>query len=269
MAPPPPPSMPEKEEIQPIKVIGSAQFGNQCPFGTYVPPQAVPLELWSCPLSVPEVELTEPLRPLILQADCKKKTLDVRNEYRSLDAETWEVMPDGTFFFSMNVGSAKLKDDGAGHKNCQIPVSVNMWGKLDCKDRDKVNIKLETVWWLGKVIPSSLPSGFPSSLPSSSPSSSPSVLPSFRPSATPLPLLTPTAIPAPTLTPTPVAIFTPIPLPTPSRNASPTPIRAEGRAWTFPHVRVSPAESAIPDSSACQLPPGCYFHALVTLDQCS
>jgi hypothetical protein len=248
-----PPSSPEEVEITPpnrIEVRGSAQFGNQCPYGSFVPPTPAPLEMWDCPIGLSSVELTEPLAPLVLQADCKKKTLDIRSQDPSITPITWEVMPDGNFFFSMNAGYAKLKEDGAGHFNCASPVAADIWGKIDCKDRDKTTIRVETVWWLGKTLkevsgtPSPLPDASPS--PSGSPSSTPSGQPSGQPSA------------GPSSSPWPV--FTPHPRPRPEPTPNPRRSNRPRRPVTGDLTGGAPQ---------CVLPTGCYLHNITQIDQCS
>jgi len=153
--PPPPPSrtnLPSSADApHEVKVEGhGARFGSQCPLGTYSDPVEVPILLWSCPIGRDSIALKEALQPMIFQMDCKKKTLDVRGDSHSGRASTWEVMPDGSFYFTMNAGKATLQDDGSGSSNCSIPLIADMWGKVDCSDQDKVTIRLETVWWLGK-----------------------------------------------------------------------------------------------------------------------
>ena len=131
---PPPPSPPVRSKDGEVPLKGSVPIGSQCPYGSIVTPQDVPLELWSCPLGLSEVELTQPLQPMILQADCKKRTLDLRGALHSLKATTWEVMPDGSFFFAVDAGPAQLKKDGAGNTNCTVPTIANVWGQLTGTD---------------------------------------------------------------------------------------------------------------------------------------
>ena len=268
-----------------IPVKGSAQFGSQCPYGSFVAPRAAPLELWSCPIG-DEVELTEPLQPMILQADCKKKTLDIRSGTNANSVPTtWEIMPDGTFALSIDAGVARLRNDGAGHSNCSIRLAADLWGKLDCKDRDKVDIYVETVWWLGKTLspgatpparppttgpgapfpnPSPLPSALPSALPSGLPSGVPSPWPSVQPTPSPSPLPLPSGSPRPNPFPSWPSVF-----------PSPRPLRSEIRSenppeWpTLPAAAVSPQPTPAPLLNPCRVPPGCYFHTIVRIDQCS
>lgn len=221
------------------KVVGSARFGNQCPYGSVIPPQPVAIELYDCPLNVPQVELTKPLQSFILQVDCKKKTLDIRSDDRSVTPTSWEVMPDGNFYLTMNAGRAYLAEDGAGNKNCSTPLMADLWGKIDCQDRDQAKIKVQTVWWLDKTLQnpslSPLPSPSPSFSVSGSPGSSvPRVVPSTRVSM------------SPSSSPSPGGSFVPATRP----NSHPL------------------SEPSTLDSS-CQIPKGCYFHTIVEIGQCS
>lgn len=140
---------PEKLPDSAIPVIGVAGFGSQCPYGFNQDPTATKLELWGCSLGLDEVELVKPLTPLYLQADCKKKLVTVRKPERAMDT-SWEIMPDGTFSMTVDGGTAQLKSDGPGRGACSAPLNVNLMGKVDCADRDKANITLESIYWLNK-----------------------------------------------------------------------------------------------------------------------
>ncbi|MEK6706559.1 MAG: hypothetical protein AAB116_01380 [Candidatus Poribacteria bacterium] len=181
---------PVADDEKPVPVIGTVSFGSQCPYGTVSPLVPLPLNLWDCPVGLNALELITPLRPLVLQVDCKKKVISARSENRELDT-AWEIMPDGSFYFTIDGGTARVKNDGAGNNNCSIPLSADMWGKVDCSDRDKVNINIEAMWWFGKkepsptTSPSPVISPSPSISPPPSPSPSPtSSLPSPRPTVT-------------------------------------------------------------------------------------
>lgn len=228
------------------KVIGSAKFGNQCPYGSVIPPQPVPLELYDCPLNVRQVELTKPLQSFILQVDCKKKTLDIRSDDRSVVPTSWEVMPDGNFYLSMNAGTAYLAEDGAGNKNCTTPLAADLWGKIDCQDRDKAKIRVQTVWWLDKTLQN----------PSLSPLPSPSVSAPGGPLGSPPSRVVPSA--GASVSPS----FSPSPVPSliPSPSASITPA-------TRPHSNSLSESSTL--GTSCQIPKGCYFHTIVEIGQCS
>lgn len=285
------PIVPIKDEEVPFK--GSARFGSQCPYGSYVSPQEVPLELWSCPLGLSEVELAQPLAPLVLQVDCKKRIIDVRGDPRSRQTTTWEVMPDGSFFFAFDAGMGQLKSDGSGNSNCSVPLLANMWGRLDCTDRDRVTINLETVWWLDKVMDTSGP--FPGSSPSpgASPSSSPSTSSPWPdptgPSTSPWPGPT---VPTTNPWPSPTGPSTdPWPSPTgPSTDPWPSPTHSSGHpsfppsnppttlpwpspttpsAVPWPSSAVAPSGRPTTTRPGCKLPSGCYFHNLTQIKQCS
>jgi hypothetical protein len=243
------------------KVIGKAQFGSQCPLGFYAPPSKVPLELWTCPIGLDPVELIEPLAPLVLQVDCNKKIMDLRGTERSSQASTWEIMPDGSFYFKVDGGVAKLKNDGSGHKNCTIPLNANLWGKVDCKVRDKAVVQLDAVWWLGPQPEEASPQSSPTPNPSLSPSPSPSLTPS------------PSSLPTPTST----SIATPIPSSSPSVAHS---LSVESSAGPSAEPSVEPAVdssvaspasgagSSVPAENTCQVPVGCFFHSATQINPC-
>jgi len=237
--PPPPPELVAPPNL--IQVVGKAQFGSQCALGFFAPPSQVPLELWTCPIGLDPVELVEPLSPLVLQVDCKKKIMDLRGVDRSSVATTWEMMPDGSFYFKVDGGVAKLKDDGAGHKNCSIPLHANLWGKVDCKVRDQAVIQLEAVWWLGAQPEEPSPQVSPSPIVSSLPGSSPS------------------SIPLPSVSPSPSLAFYIIPgLP-----------NAPGEPNVEPSVDSTVASRGDAASGpVCKVPVGCFFHSATQINPC-
>jgi hypothetical protein len=226
-------------EVLPVKGFG--QFGSQCPSeGSFVPPQAVPLELYQCPLRLSSVELMENLPAIILQADCKKRILDIRGRDRAT-ATSWEFMPNGTFDITINGGFAKFKDDGVGTKNCAVPMVANLVGHVDCADRDHAKIYLDTAWYLDQVITNPMPTSNPSSVPSGVPI----VLSSSLPSA---------ALPGRTVSPAPShSPSVPVVLPSSS-----------------PHPQVVPTDIPLPNHmQKCKLPPSCYLFNEVRIDQCT
>ncbi len=270
-------------------VVGSAQFGSQCPYGSFSAPHEVPLELWSCPIGLPSVELVEPLQPLVLQADCKKKTLDIRGiTPHSGAANTWEVMPDGSFYLIIDAGMAKLKNDGSGTLNCATPLTGNLWGKIDCTDRDKAKIHVETVWWLGQPYQSVIaPFPYPSRTPYPGSSSTPTS--TSTPDSTPTPTLSPSPslspIPSPSPSPSlplrrsevswalspeslPSSVPSMVPITTlPSSVPSPLPvIHPSATPSGMPSTPSAGGSSALPE---CKLPRGCYFHNITHINQCS
>jgi hypothetical protein len=131
---------------------GYAAFGTQCVSGFNTDPKAIRLELWSCPINLKVVEMSEPLQPLYMQADCKTKVLTIRSQDRRIDAN-WELMPDGSFYITQDGLSAKLKDDGSGMGECVTPLSMDLWGKVECNaaSPDRAKIHLETVMWLNNA----------------------------------------------------------------------------------------------------------------------
>lgn len=131
-------------------VDGVAGFGIQCPYGTISHPNAARLEAWNCSLGLERLQLEQNIQPLFLQADCKKKLLSVRMDNRVLDT-MWEVMPDGSFFITLEPGMIQFRSDGPGRSSCFSPATLDLMGKLECSDRDKVKIKFESIWWLGKT----------------------------------------------------------------------------------------------------------------------
>lgn len=133
-----------------IPVSGVAGFGGHCPYGSVTPPSGAKLQLWNCPIGLNRLELSQPLDALYLQADCKKKILTVRMGERRLDT-AWAVMPDGSFFITVDGGLARLNADGPDRGSCSTPLTADISGRLDCGDRDKAKISIETTWWMGKA----------------------------------------------------------------------------------------------------------------------
>ena len=132
-----------------IPVNGSAFIYSQCPYGSLSSKVPVGIKLVDCPIPLKTAELTEPLQPLIVTADCTKKILTVRTEDRAVDT-SWEIMPDGSFWFTVNGGMAKFKTDGTTPDACKTPLTLDIWGTLDCTDRDKLVIHTQAAWTLGK-----------------------------------------------------------------------------------------------------------------------
>lgn len=136
-----------------IPVEGRVAFGNQCPYGTFSEPNPVRVGLWDCPIGLGTMELTEPPPTLVFQADCKKKLLTIRSTDRKLDS-LWEVMPDGSFSITLDAGgAARFRTDGSGNTNCVTYLSADVHGRLNCLDRDRVNIDVNVVWWPGRGTP--------------------------------------------------------------------------------------------------------------------
>jgi hypothetical protein len=130
-------------------VVGEARFGSQCPYGFYSEPRVAEIGLWDCKIPLDSVELAEPMSPLLLSADCKKKILTIRTADRRVDT-SWEVMPDGTFNITLDGLSARLRRDGPTGSQCVSYLTTEVFGRVDCKDRDKAAIQFDTMWWLNK-----------------------------------------------------------------------------------------------------------------------
>jgi hypothetical protein len=134
-----------------LAMKGYAAFGSQCVSGFNTDPKAVKLELWSCPVNLPVMELAEPIQPLYLSADCARKVLTIRSYDKTIDVN-WELMPDGSFYLTQDGISAKLKDDGSGNPGCSTPLSMDIWGQVSCAGptSDQASIHFESVMWLNK-----------------------------------------------------------------------------------------------------------------------
>ncbi len=146
---------------------GAAAFGSQCPYGSVSSTKAVRLGLWDCPLGLDAVELSTPPQPIILSADCKDMTISIRTADRALDS-FWEVLPDGSFSMTVDIGAIQFRSDGkSGGSPCTSFTQAELWGKLNCKDRDKVEIDLHSLFWMGKGKKTTGFSGRECSLPSS------------------------------------------------------------------------------------------------------
>lgn len=155
---------PGSSSVIEVPVEGKIKFGNQCPYGSETEPGIGDLQLFDCPMNVSKVEFAEEIEPLFISADCNKKLITVRTRTKAVDT-TWEAMPDGSFYFTLTGIPAKLKSDGVTNTPCQLSMRVDMFGKLICQDnndRDKVDINVETVWWLDQPIAGNVPVPIPS-----------------------------------------------------------------------------------------------------------
>jgi hypothetical protein len=130
-----------------IPVDGLVTFQTQCPYGTLSTAKAFRVGLWDCPTSLTRVSLKASPPTLMLQADCQKKLITVRTADRGMDL-TWETLPDGTFALSIPGLTAEFQEDGSGGGDCVQPLTVSVWGKLKCQDRERAEIQFESVWWL-------------------------------------------------------------------------------------------------------------------------
>ena len=218
----------DPEGVAPVG--GYALFGAQCPYGSFNDPVPVRLKAIDCPLPVQQMTLAEPLKPLVFTSDCKHRTLTTRGRFRSMVDSTWAILPDNSFDFTMEFGTAHLTTDGSGNDSCEIPLMVNLWGKVDCvsENDDKALISLESRWDQ-RVYPSPTPWVPPS------------------PTFTTIPVVVMVPSPGPSGVPTPVPSIWPSPSPLPIPSPSPQPK---------------------PPKNACKIPPGCYLYATTQVRQC-
>lgn len=138
-----------------IPVYGEASFANQCPYGSSGTPAPVKLSMWGCPVKLKHMDLAESMKPLFFQADCTKKNLMIRSSDRPRDRidTSWEAMPDGSFAVSIEKASFTLQSDGMGGTNCVVPVSIDLWGKIACRDQDHAKISVQANWTVKKPPP--------------------------------------------------------------------------------------------------------------------
>lgn len=134
-----------------INVTSKARFGNQCPDGSWVDPVPARLEAVNCNLPLQTVTLAKPVDPLMISADCTKKVITVRNSTPGKLDSTWEVLPDNTFDFNVDGGKLTIVDDGRGHPGCVLPAAINVFGTLNCKNRDQITIDFQANWQIGKL----------------------------------------------------------------------------------------------------------------------
>lgn len=228
-----------------ISVKGRASFGVHCPKGIIQDPVPTKVLLMSCPAKLDEAELTQPLRPVILQADCKEKLIAVRTGDRVTEAPFWETMPDHSFELTFDGGPVYLKDDGTGRGECVIPSSLGISGRFECIDRDTADIYIQAGWYLGKAGPYA---------PQPQPRPTPSTTPSSQPQPQPRPT------------------FSPVPAPTPSGSGRSIWDRirdwVNGDSAALTGHAVPAATYATTATRRCELPPSCYLKAVTMIKQC-
>jgi hypothetical protein len=139
------------DSSSPTSKTGIAGFGIQCPYGYVEEPTAVPIDLSDCPGA--QIQLSQALEPIILSADCRGKNLTARTSDRTVD-NTFEAMPDGSFYLEMSAGYALLSN------GCKIPLVADMAGVMSCgaltnNNYDQVDIAIDAVW---KTAPTPAPS---------------------------------------------------------------------------------------------------------------
>lgn len=187
---PPAPRATETQNFLPVN--GDVYFSESCIYGWVGTPFKVGMEAWDCPIHQPALELMESPPAFVLQADCKKKQLAIRTADGKINS-FWNLMPDGTFSIDIDGPKLRLRKDADGNANCATPAQINFTGKIVCKDDDRADIEVETLWWLDRVLPPPGPAPTPSG----------SVTPRPTPTPTPTPSVTPTPRPTVTVTPRP------------------------------------------------------------------
>jgi len=240
-------SEPAVIEAAALDVHGSGAFGSQCPHGFFSQPKPISLQfITEVHPRIEAVELNENLPAFTFQIDCIKMTLDVRKEGNPTELSTWEVMPDGNFYLTVNAGFAYLKRDFNQHINCQTPIVADMWGRIDCSDIDHPIMKIETLWWTGKNL-NSLENTGPRPTPSPSISHSPAPFPQPSPSPSAPSVLPPSHSdphPQPSLSPWPLPDHTPQPGPTfGPANPSPAPLPTPAPIPPIPFPSFRPSSS--------------------------
>ncbi len=235
----------------------SVLIGTQCPYGSISNPVNAKMKLWDCPMQVDALELAEPIQPLFVSADCKKKTLSIRTADLSIDT-FWQVMPDGSFYVTVDGINVQLKNDGSGNTGCTTPVSIDFLGRFHCEDRDRVEIEFQDIiFWLGKDAPptprpshSPAPNPIPSN-PTSPPTNAPSPVPSPSPEPSPVP---------PTIPPTDGGG---------GGNPSPDPVPPPSTIlFLGPQRAPSLSVRSLGFAPRCRIPNGCYLHTKAQLPQC-
>ncbi len=134
-------------------VLGRASIGSQCPHGSISQPQSVALGLYNCAIDQDPLVLSEPPKTLMLQADCKKKWLNVRSMDRGSEKVDvmWEILPTGDFDMTVPGASVGIKNLEGEDSSCTSFTELRIVGKVDCTDRDRASISIEPViWYLGR-----------------------------------------------------------------------------------------------------------------------
>jgi hypothetical protein len=143
----------------PVKGVGG--FGSQCPYGIMGDPIPLKLTAAGCPLDSnaddKSFHLNQPLLPIILQADCKKMEITARTTEGYRIENRWNALPDGRFYFVMDAGNAALGTNGARGSNCETTTTIEVNGLMKCKDRDHVQIEVDSTWHLGQTMPGTEP----------------------------------------------------------------------------------------------------------------
>lgn len=62
----------------------------------------------------------------------------------------WEVLPDGSFSVTLDTVAIGFRSDRDGGSPCTAFAQGEVWGKMDCQDRDKAVIHVNSLWWVAK-----------------------------------------------------------------------------------------------------------------------
>lgn len=135
-----------------VPVTGVGGFGTQCALaGTRGDPKPVLLTSYGCTSDDDKMQLSAPLLPVILQADCMKKQVLAYSVDGMRIENRWNALPDGRFYFTMYDGNASFSKAPGGQSGCSTPTALEVAGLMTCKDRDHAEIQVDATWRLNSV----------------------------------------------------------------------------------------------------------------------
>lgn len=149
---------PSEEAAAGAKTVnGRAGFGSQCPGGTISDPLPAKLALYDCPGAADPMELIEPPQELMLQADCKERTIAIRSapgSRKKIDT-LWKIFPDNTFSVKITGDWTIIRDSASRGGSCVSYTAMDVWGTVNCPPEgspnlDQAEIHVNVDWWLGK-----------------------------------------------------------------------------------------------------------------------
>jgi hypothetical protein len=123
---------------------GSLTLGTQCPYGMVSDTRQGSLKLAGCPLPLDALEILETPGPILFSGDCREKILAIRTGDLSLDS-LWQVMPNDTFDLGAGPIWIRLSQDQDGHQNCWARSRIIVKGALQCRDQDRMDIRLDEI----------------------------------------------------------------------------------------------------------------------------
>jgi hypothetical protein len=146
-----------------IAVNGKARFQSYCLDDAGGSPVIErPVFLYECEIESEEVALTENLPTISLVGDCDKGTLTVRPHGPGLKESTWQLGVrdrEGKMRFNIETdfGSARLVDDGQGNPNCNMYLTLQLYGTMTCGEgganRYKPTIEVEAEYKINSSRP--------------------------------------------------------------------------------------------------------------------